>query len=316
MKPILSLLLPYYGTSFPAYFPFFLKSLEWNADVRLHLITNLELENAPINVVVHESSTGELEELVEQKLGVRVDLSDPYKLCDLKPAYGKIFEDLIGDAEWWAHCDPDIVLGSVKDVLEEWSLLDSFDVISLRQNWVSGSLSLYRNIPSVNRLFMSADGWKEVFQRRGYQGFDEAGRLKNRRKLIFDALRAGESIEDTQNRIVSMTHVLKRASTLRVHFGDHIRESIGETEMLSFSADGISSNEKQGNWFHYHLITEKRDINFSVPVWHKIPEHFVICKKGIFRNQEESESCLMESNPKLFLGPIKALWNRLIKGEG
>ena len=54
-----------------------------------------------------------------QKMALDINIQKPYKLCDFKPAYGKIFEDYLEAYDFWVHCDLDIRWGDIRKFIPE-----------------------------------------------------------------------------------------------------------------------------------------------------------------------------------------------------
>nr|WP_152600425.1 DUF6625 family protein [Bifidobacterium callitrichos] len=107
----------------------------------------------------------------EQKLGFKICLSNPYKLCDYKPSYGFLFEDLIKGYKYWGHCDCDLIFGNLDKILTP--ILDlNYDKI-----FAAGHLTLYKNTRENNRRFMNElDGrvvYREAFTTDKIYVFDE-----------------------------------------------------------------------------------------------------------------------------------------------
>lgn len=165
------MILPYFG-KFPDYFPLFLRSCGANQDFQWLLLTdNRNGYEYPPNVLVHYISFAKLKEEIQQKFDFPIMLDQPYKLCDYRPAYGYLFEDVLEGYDWWGHCDCDLVFGSLSKLL--FPLMEEdYDKL-----FAVGHLSLYRNSPKNNRMFMrSVEGsayHKRALQTRENCWFDE-----------------------------------------------------------------------------------------------------------------------------------------------
>jgi len=112
---------------------------------------------------------------IKDRLKIEINIKHAYKLCDFRPAFGHIFEDLIFSYDYWGYCDLDMVFGSLKSFLEI-ALENNPDKIFSR-----GSLSFYKNSPEINSLytseFLSSQGfcsYKEIFNDEKSCAFDEA----------------------------------------------------------------------------------------------------------------------------------------------
>ena len=95
MKNKILLIIAYFG-EFHNYFDLFLKSCEWNPDVNWLIVTDNKVEyNYPKNVQKVETTFEQLKEKIQSLYDFPVALEKPYDLCDLKVAYGEIFQNYI-----------------------------------------------------------------------------------------------------------------------------------------------------------------------------------------------------------------------------
>ena len=160
----------YFGT-FPQYFDLWIKSAEYNNSIDFILFTDQEYQNSPSNVHFIKMSIEDMRQLAEKKLGFHIELQRPYKCCDLRPAYGFIFEDYISNYDFWGHCDFDLIWGDIRFFLNKYNL-DCYDKFL-----TFGHLSLYKNTFENNARFM-LDGslvgdYKTIFQDEHNYAFDE-----------------------------------------------------------------------------------------------------------------------------------------------
>ena len=81
----------------PWYFRYFLYSCGYNPTVDFYIITDdRSFEGQqPANVHFVFLTLDQLRTLASHRLGLPVSIDNAYKLCDLKPAYGVIFQDLV-----------------------------------------------------------------------------------------------------------------------------------------------------------------------------------------------------------------------------
>lgn len=93
---LIKLVIPFYGR-WPSYIDFYLNSLANNPILSVTFITDLPVPscNIPSNCSFYFLDFLSLPELILSKIGMMCPLNYPYKLCDLKPAYGQIFSDII-----------------------------------------------------------------------------------------------------------------------------------------------------------------------------------------------------------------------------
>lgn len=150
--------------------PMFLKSIEQNPTINWLIISDCSWKEVPSNMQVVNMSFEELSKYIQGHFDFQIALSAPYKLCDLRPAYGLIFQEYISEYDFWGHCDFDMLFGNLRDFFTEQKL-ETYDRI-----YCHGHLSVYKNCERINRLFMSKKGhlyYQEVFSDSKNRVFDE-----------------------------------------------------------------------------------------------------------------------------------------------
>lgn len=165
----------YFG-KLPDYFPVWLESCRKNPTVDFFVVTDQAVTSDIPNVKLIASTLNELKVQASAVLGFDVVLDSPFKLCDFKPAYGMIFEELLTPYDYWGHCDLDLIWGDLRSFFEEYHL-DRFDKFL-----PLGHLSLYRNTPENNRRFMNEveglSNYREIFQKKENYLFDELALIR------------------------------------------------------------------------------------------------------------------------------------------
>ncbi len=157
----IALLIPYFGT-WPEWMDAMLVSCAGNPDIDWHFISDCGEPSAhPPNVYFHTSTFQEVCTLATQALGFPVHLTRAYKLCDLKPAYGLMFSDLLTDYDFWGHCDPDILWGSIRKFMTP-KRLDRYDILTTRKKALAGHFCIYRNEERINRICLETADWKQM----------------------------------------------------------------------------------------------------------------------------------------------------------
>lgn len=170
----LCFIIPYFGT-LPNYFQLFLNSCARNPGYNWLLLTDdMRAFDYPENVNRVEMTFAECRGLVEKKLGFETTLRYPYKLCDVKPMYGYVFQDFISDFEYWGYCDVDMLVGNLSRFLTD-DFLAAYDKV-----FCLGHMTIYRNTPENNKVFMrDYNGcvlYKEVMTQAKTMTFDEEWR--------------------------------------------------------------------------------------------------------------------------------------------
>jgi hypothetical protein len=280
VKNKICIIIPYYG-KWPRFFDLYLKSCSYNDWLDILFITDLELPAGTFkNVSKRHIPASEIKSIFSEKLQSEVSLDSFYKLCDLKPTYGYVFQDWIKEYAFWGFGDVDLIYGNTRKFLTD-ELLDNYDIITFRTEWISGALTLFRNTPEINTLFKKSPDWKKVISSPKHFSFTEIAHFYNE-------VKSGQSALEVPTEIVSFTTVCKRAAVngeLRYFEKKLIKESISEGEYLCFDK-GVIKDNKEVEYLHYHYITEKTKRAFRFPQWETIPDKFYITPTGFYTTQQ------------------------------
>lgn len=160
MNKSIVIIVAYFG-KLPSHMNLWVKSCEYNSDINWIIVTDQVIhQSIPSNIRYIKMTLKELSNRISNKLNLNICLKYPYKLCDFKPAYGIIFDDLIKDYEFWGHCDLDMIFGNIR-IFITGDILDKYNKVLSR-----GHLVLYRNSIEVNnyfRLQMPDLDYKKIF---------------------------------------------------------------------------------------------------------------------------------------------------------
>ena len=167
----IALIVPYFGR-FPNYFQLWLNSCKINPTIDWMVYTDDKRKfDYPSNVHVTYTTLQSIKQLAEEKLDMPVNISMPYKLCDLKVVYGIIFQDDLVSYDFWGYCDVDVIWGNLRRFITD-EMLSKYDRIF---QW--GHCCLMRNVPKVNYSFELEKEdvleYRRVLNSPLYCGFDE-----------------------------------------------------------------------------------------------------------------------------------------------
>ena len=292
-KNKICLLYPYYG-SWPWYFNFFLKSCKYNPDITFQIITDITPPNShPENVKFLHKTLKDIEALISKKLSLKINLKHPYKLCDFRPAFGVIFDEILIDFDFWGHGDIDVIFGNIKEFFDN-KFLYEYDIVSVRPEYPSGFFTLYKNNSLANSLFRRSKDYEYIFTSPKHFCFDECN-------FEHQALMDGIDIFKTNSSIESMMHVIKKAENenlIKCYFDFHAVEGIPGG--ISWKNGTITYNNKI-EFLLYHLIQVKCNSYFVFPKWENIPNIFYIGKSSFSRY-----------SPKSFFGIISRFFNSIV----
>lgn len=156
MRPV-AIVMPYFG-SFKPSFTLWLESCRRNPELDWLVFTdNPAPEDLPQNVIWTVMALSDVAALAAEKLGRTVCLERAYKLCDMKPIYGVIFQDWLRDYEYWGHGDMDVIYGRV------WPYLQQMDYRQYDKINRMGHFTLIRNTDACNWAFdQPAEGTERV----------------------------------------------------------------------------------------------------------------------------------------------------------
>jgi hypothetical protein len=276
-QPSVVLLTCYFG-NWPWYFPYFLHSCKFNPTVDFIIITdNTEpILNKPVNVAIIQSSLDDIKIMATKKLGFDIALDTPYKLCDIKPAYGFLFPKLIKNYDFWGHGDIDVIYGDIRNFILD-KMLEEYELITARHDFLSGTFTLFRNNVKMNTLFMQSKDYKKVFSSSAHYCFDECNFLWKQ----IGELKKSQTIFDLPSEIESMTHVVRRLQNenkLKVFFDFLIVE--GKPGHLKW-VEGKVIFKNKFEALLYHLIKFKKE-NKPSKIYTPMVNHFNISPTKIY----------------------------------
>lgn len=104
--------------------------------------------------------------------GLDFRLSYGYKLCDIKPAYGHIFSEYIGDFDYWGYTDLDVIIGAPYALISD-AIDANPDVITASFRFLVGHFTLIKNCEDLRLGYQKCFGWQEKFLSTDYSVFDE-----------------------------------------------------------------------------------------------------------------------------------------------
>jgi len=251
----------------PWYFKFFNKSCSYNPDVDFIFITDLDVtEGLANNITVVRWSLDEISKRFTEKMGFEVNIANPYKLCDLRPAFGLVFSDLIEGYDFWGYCDIDLVFGNIRSFITP-EILNKHEVITIKKEYIAGPFSLFKNNDKINNLFKRSKDYRRVFQEPVHYDFDECN-------WEWEGLLQGRDIFQLNSEVVSITHVIKEA--------ERAGDLVAYWDSLEYLPGNIVWD--RGELFHKHdesvLLCHFvffKDIDFKyVPNWKTVPERYYI----------------------------------------
>lgn len=160
------LIIPYFG-KFDNIFNLWLESCKINNSIDYIIVTDIQVDynNLPSNVQLVRCSFSELKNKIQKLYDFKISLKTPYRLCNFKPAYGEIFEDLIKNYDYWGFCDMDLIWGNIRHFLPSEMIFDKIGSY--------GHFSLIRNTYDNNRIYRYKNAYEIAFSNDLPLFFDE-----------------------------------------------------------------------------------------------------------------------------------------------
>lgn len=170
-EPSIIIIIDYFG-KWPEWFPLFLESCRYNPTIDWLIHTDCSFDQFDVkNVFFKFMSKADYAENVNRKLNLNFKFSSNYKLCDLKPMYGVLYEDEIKKYDVYGYGDIDVIYGNIRhfyspDILKHY-------LISTHVWCISGHLALFRNTKWMRNSFKKFKEWKKVIENPECLRFDE-----------------------------------------------------------------------------------------------------------------------------------------------
>lgn len=308
MQNKIALVIPYFG-ELPPWFPYFAESVADSPLLDVLLFSDAPMPpSLPANIIYRPLSLAEFREMASAQLSVGVCVDHAYKVCDLKPAYGRIFSQYLREYPFWAFGDLDCIFGDLELFLSP--LLEDNDILSFRRGWVTGSFCVLRNSELVNSLYQSSADWVKAFTTAEHQHFDELGG-----HLYAQVLRGADPLK-LRDKVDSFTHVLKRASRqsnpfVRCFFADMACESLQWGETIRYHKGRLQRMADDRPLMYVHLVYMKRRF-FAAPPLRVAPPHFFIRNTGIYFREPNLRLICSTETSRIIRGGLHGL-SRIVR---
>ena len=159
---------PYFG-EFPYYFSLWKDSAQANPDINWLIFTDQEKSHKDKNIEYVNFSLNQLNDLASKKLNTKVEIKQPYKICDLRLAFPVVFDDYLKNFEFWGHCDLDVVWGDMEKFLG-MDYVWKHDIISADHRGICGPFSLFKNAKKTNYIWKSCKNYIKILNDDKYEG--------------------------------------------------------------------------------------------------------------------------------------------------
>ena len=245
------LLVLHFG-SWPEWIDLFFETARRNPSIDFLVVTDVDARRfAAPNIHLRRTSFEEYVDAARQRLGIRFDPPDAYKLCDLRPMFGELHEEDFSRFDFYGWSDTDLLLGDIRRVYTA-ELLRSNDVISSHSDRISGHFALFRNTPRNRAMYKHIYGWQTALANPKFVGIDEHGISNAYFQTVFDKAneRFGWRISNPATRVAS------RRRLSRIHLVEQYTTPFLPRPWL----DGTVDSAQPDVWFYRDgHITNDRD---------------------------------------------------------
>lgn len=260
----------YFG-KLPNYFPLWLKSVEKNPTIDFLIVTDDKTKyNYPKNVIVIYDNFNNIKNRFDCIFDFNNVLDSPYKLCEYKPFYNLIFEDIVKKYDFWGYCDLDLIFGDIRKFLSE----DIFN--NYKKIYNRGHMTIYKNTKEVNdiisskELFVDCYNYIEALTTRYVCHFDEGYGVSK----IFDYLKIN------QYNKVDCADINQKKYCFNNLFREDLKEQKGIYKWENGKLFFINEKNKETEIIYAHFQKRNMDLDEEVlekNVFFAIPNKF-ICK--------------------------------------
>ena len=146
MSNKICLIICYFGKK-PNYYELWEQSALCNSDFDFLVFTDIRGIESKDNIHVEYISFSELKSNIEVALADAISLDAPYKLCDYKLFYGKVFEDYLKEYDYWGYCDLDLIFGDLSKFITTNILKKNDKILE------NGHLTIYKNSEQAKYLY-------------------------------------------------------------------------------------------------------------------------------------------------------------------
>jgi len=267
----------YFG-EFPWYFPFFIKSCATNITVDFIIFSDNNYNKIlPKNVSIIPFNLTDFNLLATQKLDFKIDIKKAYKLCDFKPAYGLLFSEYLQDYDFWGITDIDVIYGRIREFMTN-EMLDMYDVICVKHDFITACCMLFKNNDYINTLFKRSKDYQMIFTSTKNFAFDETNFEQIEIIDKYDIFKMDCEIESMQHIILKE----EQNGNLKPHFDLLICD--GNPGELKWER-GLFSFRNKLEILLYHLQYYKKNIFANKNMtWGEVPDSFYIDRYNYRKN--------------------------------
>jgi hypothetical protein len=254
----IAVIVPFYG-AWPKYFKAFLTTCANNPVLRYKIITDLKPPiDVPENVEFISMSLNALCERVSQRIGIKIEIPFHRKICDFRPSWGHVFEDVLVGYSHWAYGDIDLLLGRTAQFISGEDL-ERYDVISGHSLWLSGCLTILKNTPFCRFMYQEEEYYRKAFTNPKFLGFDEC-------HCFWKEVLEHKTLDCIPSAYLSFSQIVTRNSEkgiIKTRFTDIYHEHLTFGKPVKYQ-DGVVTNSLKEEKMLVHYVTSKKSRFFYI----------------------------------------------------
>ncbi len=247
----IGIFIPYFG-KWPDWIQLYFETLRKNSTIDFIFYTDCDtsIVDAP-NIHFRKISFDNYVFLVNEKLDFKFKPKNAYKLCDLRPLFGYIHEDIFLGYDYYGWIDMDVLIGDIRFFYTE-DILKKYDVFSTHEHRISGHFSIFKNTEKNRTMYKKIYHWKEALQSEPFIGIDEHGLTNAYLHTFFDKL--NDKFNWSINNCFSKALSNKKMSKM------YMVEQFSTPFLPNPWLDGTINSDQPDVWFYKDgAITNNRD---------------------------------------------------------
>jgi len=171
MKKIV-IIIEYFGEAWPEWIELFFLSCRKNPSINWLIHTDCPCDQYSYPNITFSKMTWEsYKRHISDRLQITFNPNNNYKLCDIRPALGFVWEKDIASYDFYGYGDIDLIYGNLRAFLTNSVL--QYNVISTHEWCFSGHLSLFKNESWIRNSFRDFSNWRQIFESQTHFRFDE-----------------------------------------------------------------------------------------------------------------------------------------------
>ncbi|MDE1461926.1 DUF6625 family protein [Spartinivicinus poritis] len=168
----IAIIIPYFG-QWPEWIDLYIESCKYNPTIDWIFFSDCgPPQNKADNITIHHMSFNDYKQYISKKLEINFSCCQPYKLCDLKPSYGYIHENILTNYDYYGFGDIDVIYGDIRKFYTEKVL--THNCISTHWDRISGHLALFKNTALNRNAFKKIKNWQQLMENESHFGIDES----------------------------------------------------------------------------------------------------------------------------------------------